>query len=849
MISVPGGGHLDGGDWELRGCLGASWERQVGPGASPEGWFPATVPGSVLDDAARAGMIPDPYAGLNSLACEWVAERAWVYRCRLRAGQLRADEHAVLRFGGVDPGATVWVDGELAGRHDGMYGAFDVDITGHLRDGGEHLLAVAVAPAPHLEAQVGRTSRVRLHKTRMVYGWDFCPRLPHQGIWRPVQLEIWSGVRLRGLEAVTVTSTDLRQGRLEVTAGLETDGSPDAELTLRLLAGGEVAGQARQTVAEAAGPGRLELRLPRPRLWWPNGMGQQHLYRAELTLSGPGITGAGASVDVGFRTLEPVPNPGGPPDARPYTFAVNGHRMFARGWNWVPLDAQYGVPRPAKLAHLLTLAARARVNLLRVWGGGLIESEDFYRHCDRLGLLVWQEFSLSSSLTDSEPPGDPEFVAYLAGEAARVVPGLRHHPSLALWCGGNELAADGVPLDDTAPALAGLRDAVARLDPGRPWLPTSPSGPSPENRLAAIAADPDGQHDVHGPWEHQGLSEHHRLYNAGTALLHSEFGVEGMTNRRALDALITPGRQWPPGRDNPVYAHLGAWWNNLPLVRETFGDRLAGLDAIRRASQYLQADGLRYAVEAARRRAPRCSGTIPWQFNESYPNAWCTAAVDHRGDPKPAYYWVGHAYRSPWVSAAFERQTWAGSAGMRAVIWAGADWPDTLTGVVTARVVSLDGAVGQEASWKMDSDDGSPRPLGDFTASLAHLPGEVFLLEVGWQGAADDKAGQVSRYLMTKTRNLGPVLDAGHASLEVSSRCDGDRWELELAHRGGPAALGIVLEDDRPYKLPGWAVFGDNLIDLLPGERRRVDVSWHGAPAAGRRLRAGGWNTGVLAVP
>jgi beta-mannosidase len=842
---------LDGGRWELRGCLGASWEWYVGPDAPADGWLPGRVPGSVLDDLMRAGAVPDPYVGLNSLACEWVAERAWVYRRRFRAGPLRPGQRAVLRFGGVDHTATVWADGVLAGRHQGMYGTFEVDVTEQLRRGADHLLTVVIDPAPDMETQVGRTSRVRLHKARVVYGWDFCPRLPHQGIWRPVHLETWSGARLRRVCAATVTAASHREGHLTVQAGLqaggEDGGGADAELRLRLLAGRELAGQARCPVAPG-GEARLELSLAEPRLWWPNGMGQPYLYRAELDLSGPGVPGTTTGVDVGFRRIELAPNTGAPPAARPYTFVVNGRRMYARGWNWVPIDALYGVPRPAKLAHLLDLAARARVNLLRVWGGGLIESEDFYRRCDELGLLVWQEFSLSSSCMDSEPAGDPAFVSYLAGEAARIVPGLRHHPSLALWCGGNELAAGGVPLDEAAPALAGLRDAVARLDPGRPWLPTSPSGPCPENRLAAIEADPGGQHDVHGPWEHQGLNEHHRLYNAGTALFHSEFGVEGMTNRRALDALVPAGRRWPPGRSNPVYAHLGAWWNNLPLVQEAFGGRLSDLDDIRRASQYLQADGLRYAVEAARRRAWRCSGTIPWQFNESYPNAWCTAAVDHRGDPKPAYYWVKRAYQSPYVSASFGRQAWRGAATMRANVWAGADWPVPLAGTVTARVAGLDGTVVTSAAWQVDDGDGQPRALGEITAGLGRIPGDLFLLDLRLSGP-DGTVTQVNRYLMTKTADLGPVLDVPAADVAVSIREQAGAWQVELAHRGGPAALGIVLEDDRSHEAPGWATFSDNLIDLLPGEHRRIDVLWREAPATGRRLRAGGWNTTTLRIP
>jgi beta-mannosidase len=326
--------------------------------------------------------------------------------------------------------------------------------------------------------------------------------------------------------------------------------------------------------------GELVLEVEEPELWWPNGSGEPRLYRA-------------GDFEVGFRRIELDDD---------YRLVVNGAQVPIRGWNWVPLDVLSGVPRPEKLARLLELAARANVNLLRVWGGGVIESEEFYAHCDRLGLLVWQDFAQSSSGLESVPSDDPDFVATLAADSREIVPRRAHHPSLAIWCGGNELDAD-----DSHPALAALRDVVRDVDPERVWLPTSPVG----------------EKDVHGPWEHQGLRDHYVHYDSRTSLLHSEFGVEGMTNQHALEQLIAPEHRWPADRSNPVYEHLGAWWNNAAFVQEAFGGRIEDVDTMRRASQWLQYDGLRYAVEATIRRG---AGVIPWQFNESFPNAWCTCS-------------------------------------------------------------------------------------------------------------------------------------------------------------------------------------------------------------------------------
>jgi beta-mannosidase len=683
---------LDGEDWQLRGCLGREWEWHVGPDKAWDapGWLPARVPGSVLDDLVRAGAAPSPYHERDSLLSEWVPERAWVYRRRFVG-------NGELAFGGVDHAATVFVDGKEVAHHEGAFTPFRVNVEG----GGEHLLAVVVHAAPQSEPQVGHTSAVRVHKPRMNYGWDFCPRLVHQGIWQTVTL--YDGPLRDVFPLVTV----------EDGVGVvrtETD----------------------------------EVRIEQPELWWPNGMGEPRLHRVRVD---------GHDFDVGFRTVELRDD---------YTFLVNGVPMLVKGWNWTPVDPLYGVPRAEKLERLLQLAARANVNLIRVWGGGLVETEEFYGLCDRLGLLVWQEFSQSSSGLESVPSADEEFVELMAADAREIVPRKRHHPSLAIWCGGNELDAD-----DSHPVLAVLRDVVHELDPGRAWLPTSPLGT-----------------DLHGPWEHQGLQEHYRRYDSAEAQLYSEFGVEGMTNGASLGQLIDEAHRWPADRSNHVYEHLGAWWNNAGLVQECFGGRLDDIDRLRRASQWLQYDGLRYAVEAQLRRG---CGTIPWQFNESFPNAWCTAAVDYHGVPKPAYWGVARAYRADHVSAQFVTCAWGAQPEVHARVH----------GDCIARIVDLHGAVVVEGH-------------GEISVGLDAIATDVFLLDLEGR----------NRYVMSRTEDLSPLLDLPQAQLE--SERSGNR--LALRNDGDVAAIGVVLEGS----------VSDNVFDLLPGESVTVDVDGE--------VAVGGWN-------
>jgi beta-mannosidase len=278
---------------------------------------------------------------------------------------------------------------------------------------------------------------------------------------------------------------------------------------------------------------------------------------------------------------------------------------------------------------------------------------------------------------------------------------------------------------------------------------------------------------MHGPWEHQGLRAHYEHYDSRACLIHSEFGVEGMANDLAM---IAPEHRWPADRSNPVYEHLGAWWNNAPFVQAAFGGRIEDVETLRRASQWLQYDGLRYAVEATLRRAWHASGVLPWQLNEPFPNAWCTSAVDWWGNPKPAYFGVARAYRGA-PSAQFATCAWGGLGEVRAAVSA------------AARLVDLDGRVVAEVSGP-----------GDISAPLLAFAHDVFLLDL-----------VTNRYVMTRTETLAPLLDLPATTL---SSTDG-----VLTNTGALAAIGVVTDGD--------------VLDLLPGESAEIE----GARAEGWNAR------------
>jgi beta-mannosidase len=265
-----------------------------------------------------------------------------------------------------------------------------------------------------------------------------------------------------------------------------------------------------------------------------------------------------------------------------------------------------------------------------------------------------------------------------------------------------------------------------------------------------------------------------------------------MANRALLEELIDEENRWPPDRTNPIYEHLGAWWNNAPLVQKAFDGRIADVETMRRASQWLQYEGLRYAVEASLRRK-ECRAVLPWQFAESFPNAWCTAAVDWRAQPKPAYWGVARAYRDGHPTARFATCAWGARDEVRVEI----------QGDVVARLVTLEGAVAAESSQAI--------------AALRDRLGDVFVLDLEGR----------NRYVMTTSTTLAPLLDLPQADIELA-QSDGT---VTLHNTGAVAALGLVV-DAGPD-----AFLSDNVLDLLPGEERMLRVE-----GAGAKISVEGWN-------
>jgi beta-mannosidase len=849
---------LNGSDWLLKDFYGEDWRwrgSHLPDSRDRRHWRVGSVPGCPHHDLWKLGEIPNPYVDRNSLLSEWIPQRTWLYKKAFTVGEEIKGKRVHLHFEGVDYQAEFFLNGESLGTHTGMFTPVVFEITDKLFYDAENLLAVVIEAAPLEEPQVGRTSRVKTAKTRMNYWWDFCPRMVHLGIWDDVYLEVTGPVRLKDVFVRPKLESGFHHSNVFVMVELDSaiQTAVDLELILRHAYAGTIVAREQTRHKLEQGHTYLEtcLEIVAPRLWWPNGCGKQELYEAEVQVALRSTEeaeqhediSAACSVSFGIRQVSLASNESADPNALPYTFTINGRKVYAKGWNWVPMDVMYSVPQTAKLERLLTLAQRANVNLLRIWGGGLIEKESFYDQCDRLGIMVWQEFIQSSSGIDNIPATSPDYVQLVADAAEHIIPRKRNHPSLVIWCGGNELSGElELPLDSTHLVLAALKTLVERLDPDRLWLPTSPSGRVFGNTLELIAKDPTALHDIHGPWEYQGALEHYTLYNQGASLFHSEFGVEGITNLHTLNATIKKEHQWPVDLDNPSWFHRGAWWVKRPMWDRTFGE-LNTVEEFVRATQFTQADGLRYALESDRRRKYHNSGTLPWQFNEPYPMAACTSAVDYYARPKPSYYAVSRAYTPLLVSARFNTLAWEGSEQFEAEVWVSNSHERSYSTVTLQMyLVGTNGRIYAERFETVSFGANRAAKLASLEEPLENIPEDVFFLDIQLLESSGATVAR-NRYVFSRTETLASLLACPPTALSISPQMGESEHILTLTNTGEIAAMFVWLEDARDLNASGYAYFDDNYFCLLTGESRTVTVTWKDVPADERRLDVSAWNT------
>ncbi|MFJ4172823.1 glycoside hydrolase family 2 protein [Microbacterium sp. NPDC089696] len=636
-----------------RTLLADSWSLDVlSPPGEESGLTPdrlpltVTVPGSVHTDLLAAGVIPDPYLDLNELDLAWIGRTSWVYRRTLSLSE-GLHTHTDLVFEGLDTLATIAIDGDVASMTANMFRTYRLSLDAYA--GRTIEIAVTFDSAWRPFDQASDDDRAAygaapsfIRKMACNFGWDWGPALVTAGIWRPVWVETWSAARLADIRpSVTVDiEEDDIVGRVNLTVKLERDRA-ERPIAVEI----EVAGRTETARIAASSPAVVfdtTVPLAPSDLWWPRGYGEQPLHDLVVRVrdEGSGDVLDEAVRRIGFRnsTVDMTPDA----DGTPFVFVVNGTPIPIRGFNWIPDDCfPHRVDR-TRIDERLAAAVEANANMIRVWGGGLYESDDFYDACDELGLLVWQDFAFACA----PYPETQELRDEIEAEARENVTRLMRHPSLVLWNGNNEnwLGWDDW---DWKPRLAGrpwgegyyldlLPRVVAELHPNATYWPGSPYSGSPD------VYSNDRSHGVVHLWDAWN-SEGYAVFRQDRPRFASEFGWQAPPAWRTLTDAVHDDPMTPtsPG----VLHHQKAIDGNGKLSRglAPYFDEPTDMADWHWAMQLNQARAIRFSVEHFRSLRPLNMGVILWQLNDCWPVAsW--AVVDGAGRRRPGWFATRDVY-------------------------------------------------------------------------------------------------------------------------------------------------------------------------------------------------------------
>ena len=747
--------------------------------------FPATVPGCVHLDLLAAQAIPDPYAGANETELHWIGRTDWRYESTVDWSAAAGDQVDLVAYG-LDTVATIELNGAELARTANMHRSYRFGVADLLHPGPNTVAVTFAAPvtaAERASAELGPRPHVNTHPYNAIrkmacnYGWDWGPDLATVGIWRPLRLERWREVRIASVRPL-VDGT----GRLRAYVRLARAPGFDRPVEVRVEAGG-VTGSA---IVEGSAA-EIEVLVPGARRWWPHGYGEQALYAVRVSAGGASWTGR-----VGFRTVEL--DTGTDERGTRFVLKVNGRPVFARGANWIPDDCFPSRLTRDRVAARLTQAREANLNLVRVWGGGTYESEDFYDLCDELGILVWQDFPFACAAYAEEEPLRGEVIA----EAREAVTRLSGHPSLALWNGGNECVW-GYHDWGWPEQLAGrswglgyytgvLPRIVAELDPTRPYSPGSPysftAGRHPN--------DPDhGTMHIWDVWNERD----HVDYRRHVPRFAAEFGFQGPATWSTLAAAGVP-----PGSPD-LAVHQKADDGAGKLARGLAGHLPEPADPAdwHWATSLNQARAVALGVEHLRSWSPVCAGAIVWQLNDTWP-AVSWAAVDSAGRRKPLWYALRRAFRDRLLTV----QPRDGELALVAVNDSALPWQAS----VTLRRLRHDGLLlaGAELPIRLPARTAVTFPMPVGVAAAGDPRREVLLADAGgnraWWHFAEDVAADLPPHRL---------------STEVAAIPGGYR----VAVTAGAFVRDLAVLADRAA--PD-AEVDDMLLTLLPGETAHLTV-------------------------
>ncbi len=615
-----------------------SWHIETAAGEYP---MQAAVPSDVTAELYAAGYIPDPLFGTNMKNLSWIAEQEWVYSTEFFADEALLEmARIVLCFDGADTLAQVKINGTVVGNMDNMFLAYRFDAKPYLKLGNNRVEVKFLSSTAYIREKNDGTNyralftqdRIYIRKAQCHWGWDWAPKLPGIGLYLPAYLETDDGMRIENVQVRAALSGEVS---IHVTVDNGSWRVDTQDYTLEV----ELDGQ-KQVIPVKNIQNLLNMKIENPKLWWPNGYGEPHLYPYTVRLLYGGEVVEECTGSFGIRKVEIEEKP---VDLERMSFAikVNGRRIFCKGSNWVPISNMTGAISDGDYEALIHAAKDGNFNMLRVWGGGFYEKEIFYDLCDRSGILLWQDFMFSCSAIPAEIEGMEEKII---PEVEYQIKRLRNRACIGIWCGGNEYM----------PHLKGhyykkgnwfvrntLRGICGEMDADRPYIHNSPYGIGDDEWDFRTGDSHVSCMDA--VLEARDIPNFRKHIAANPVQFVSESAMLGPTRLKSLRKFIPEHEIWPTGEswdyhfvENP-YAIVPETFltKEKRFAQALFGD-YENAEAFVKKAMLAHAEVLGAEIDFARSN-PHCRGFMNWMYNDNWGcGTW--SVIDCYMERKPVFY-------------------------------------------------------------------------------------------------------------------------------------------------------------------------------------------------------------------
>lgn len=629
----------------------------------PEQWLEVDVPCLAHTALSKHNYLPDLFFRDNESKYQYLEREDWIFEKKFDLGpQVAQKQHITLNFKGLDTHCDVFLNGHLVLKANNAFRSWRIDIKPHLRSENNILRLYFYAAVPmdelnrdlngnHLPG-IPSNERMFSRKGQFNYGWDWGPRFVSAGIWRGIDLEAWDNYQVRDFNIHQLSLSD-SEAKLQADFLIHSEMEKSINITL------DIDNQhISKDFTVKKGLNSLffdNIKIQNPQRWWSVGLGAQHLYEATLTAD----NGEKLTQRIGLRTINLVRQKDAKGES--FFFRLNGKPVFAKGANYIPLSVFQDQVTAADYRQIIDDALAANMNMLRVWGGGIYENDEFYEHCDQVGIMVWQDFMFACAMY----PGDKDFMQSVEAEAIENIKRLRKHPSIALWCGNNEISEAWNNwgwkeqfLLNPARKNTIWNDYKALFEQKLPQLVTAYGNDvdywasSPSYSRYHEKCDVMGDSHYWGVWHDE---EPFEQYAKRVPRFMSEYGFQSFPEWQTIQSFTEPEDR---NLETPVMTVHQKHPRGNTLMRKYMTREYhlpTAFEDFTYVSQLVQAEGIRRGIEAHRRAMPYCMGTLYWQLNDVWPVAsW--SSIDGHGRWKALHYAVREAFAPVALSAFVEKE-------------------------------------------------------------------------------------------------------------------------------------------------------------------------------------------------